>query len=832
MSDRKKEKNRFCSGCFSFWEGIKKGLRKIYGGPWYKKIVVWICTVFVAIVLLLGAVDVNFLYLFGKSPGFNDIKSPVSNAASEIYSADSVLIGRFFNENRTPVKYEDLPPHLINTLIDTEDERFYEHHGVDFQGLFAAVKDMIGGHARGASTITQQLAKNLFRVRTQYSTGLLGKIPGVKILVMKAKEWIVAVKLEMVFSKEEILTMYFNTVDFGSNSFGIKTASRTYFGKDPKELTYEEAATLVGLLKATSTYNPRRNPKNSTARRNVVLTNLYDHGHLIIDGKRATREQLDSLKAIPMKVSQKRPESSYDGLAPYFRLALADYISELCEKGLVEGCDSANKLDLYADGLKIYTTLDTRMQKYAEAAVQKQMTVIQRNFNNHWGKTNPWQNERHEEIPNFIEDLAKKTDAYKYYHSKFPDNPDSVDYYLNLPHKVKVFSYDGPKEEMMSTMDSIRYMVKFMHCGFVAIEPQTGAVKAWVGDIDFDSWKYDKVTAMRQPGSTFKLFVYTEAMNQGLTPCDTRVDEWKQYPDTIHGEPTTWTPTNANGYFTGAAIPLKSAFAQSINSIAVKLGYEVGIHNVARTAHDMGIKSPLHETPSLSLGASDVNLLELVNSYGTVINDGKAHDALLVQKIVDRNGEVIYEAKVEDVQAIPYRSAYLMQQLLRGGMTERGGTTAALWSYIHPVASMTEFGGKTGTSNNHSDAWFVGVTPKLVVGAWVGGEYRSIHFRTGALGQGSRTALPICGYFLNDVLQDDAFAQYRVKFAPPKEELDPSTWNCSGYYYEPSDTDSVAVADSLDLRIEAVDGDSLLDGKQPEQIDLPSLPSPEAIMQE
>lgn len=832
MSDRKKEKNRFCSGCFSFWGGIKKGLRKIYGGPWYQKIVVWICTVFVAIVLLLGAVDVNFLYLFGKSPGFDDIKNPVSNAASEIYSADSVLIGRFFNENRTPVKYEDLPPHLINTLIDTEDERFYEHHGVDFQGLFAAVKDMIGGHARGASTITQQLAKNLFRVRTQYSTGLLGKIPGVKILVMKAKEWIVAVKLEMVFSKEEILTMYFNTVDFGSNSFGIKTASRTYFGKDPKELTYEEAATLVGLLKATSTYNPKRNPKNSTVRRNVVLTNLYDHGHLIIDGKRATREQLDSLKAIPMKVSQKRPESSYDGLAPYFRLALADYISELCEKGLVEGCDSANKLDLYADGLKIYTTLDTRMQKYAEAAVQKQMTVIQRNFNNHWGKTNPWQNERHEEIPNFIEDLAKKTDAYKYYHSKFPDDPDSVDYYLNLPHKVKVFSYDGPKEEMMSTMDSIRYMVKFMHCGFVAIEPQTGAVKAWVGDIDFDSWKYDKVTAMRQPGSTFKLFVYTEAMNQGLTPCDTRVDEWKQYPDTIHGEPTTWTPTNANGYFTGAAIPLKSAFAQSINSIAVKLGYEVGIHNVARTAHDMGIKSPLHETPSLSLGASDVNLLELVNSYGTVINDGKAHDALLVQKIVDRNGEVIYEAKVEDVQAIPYRSAYLMQQLLRGGMTERGGTTAALWSYIHPVASMTEFGGKTGTSNNHSDAWFVGVTPKLVVGAWVGGEYRSIHFRTGALGQGSRTALPICGYFLNDVLQDDAFAQYRVKFAPPKEELDPSTWNCSGYYYEPSDTDSVAVADSLDLRIEAVDGDSLLDGKQPEQIDLPSLPSPEAIMQE
>ena len=728
----------------------------------------------------------------------------------------------FSTENRTPVKYEDLPPHLIRTLIDTEDERFYKHHGIDFQGLFAAVKDMVGGHARGASTITQQLAKNMFRVRTQYSTGLLGKIPGVKILVMKAKEWIVAVKLEMIFSKEEILTMYFNTVDFGSNSYGIKTASRTYFGKDPQDLNYEEAATLVGLLKATSTYNPRRNPKNSTSRRNVVLTNLYDHGHLVINGKKATRAQLDSIKAIPMKVSQKNLASNYDGIAPYFRLALADYIGDLCEKGLVEGCDSSNKLDLYADGLKIYTTLDTRMQKYAEASVQKQMAVIQRNFNNHWGKTNPWQNEKHEEIPNFIEDLAKRTDAYKYYSAKYPDDPDSVTYYLNQPHKVKLFSYEGQKEEMMSTMDSIRYMVKFMHCGFVAIEPESGAVKAWVGDVDFDSWKYDKVLAMRQPGSTFKLFVYTEAMNQGLTPCDTRVDEWKQYPDTINGEPTTWTPTNANGYFTGADIPLKAAFAQSINSIAVKLGYEMGIHNVARTAHDMGIKSPLHETPSLSLGASDVNLLELVNSYGTVINDGKAHDPILVDKIVDRYGNVIYEAEVQDVQAIPYRSAYLMQQLLRGGMTERGGTTAALWSYIHPVASLTEFGGKTGTSNNHSDAWFVGVTPKLVVGAWVGGEYRSIHFRTGALGQGSRTALPICGYFLNDVLQDDRFAQYRVKFAPPKEELDPSSWNCSSYYYVPADTDSVS-ADTLGLRIESVERDSLLEGKTQENIELPAL---------
>ena len=776
---------------------IKRLFAKIYQGPWYKKILVWFFSFILFIILLLIAVDCNFLYLFGKSPGFNEIKNPVNSEASEIYSADSVLIGRFFNENRTPVKYNEISPVVIRTLIDTEDERFYHHRGIDFQGLFAAIKDMASGRARGASTITQQLAKNLFRVRTQYSSGVLGKIPGVKILVMKAKEWIVAVKLEIVFSKEEILTMYLNTVDFGSNSFGIKTAGRTYFGTTPNLLTYEQAATLVGLLKATSTYNPRINPKNSLKRRNVVLTNLYEKGHLVINGKKATPAQFDSIKSIPIKVHPRNVESSYDGKAPYFRETLGDYIDMLCEKGLIPGMDAENKLDLYADGLKIYTTLDTRMQQYAEEAALKQMKTIQERFNSHWGKTNPWQDEKRKEIAGFIEDLAKKTSTYKMLAAKYPNDTAKINFYLNEPHKVKLFSYDGPKEEIMSTMDSIRYMVKFMHCGFVAIEPNTRHVKAWVGDINFDSWKYDKVTAMRQPGSTFKLFVYTEAMNQGLTPCDRRVDEWMQYPDTVDHKPVKWTPHNANGYFTGANIPLKSAFAQSINSIAVKLGYEMGIHNVAQTAHAMGIESRLHETPSLSLGSSDVNLLELVNSYCTVINDGKAQMPIFVTKIIDREGNVLYTAENKEKQAIPYRSAYLMQLLLRGGLTERGGTTAALWSYIHPVLKMTEFGGKTGTSNNHSDAWFVGVTPGLVGGAWVGGEYRSIHFRTGALGQGSRTALPIFGNFIQSVLKDDRFTKYRIKFPAPKEGIDASSYNCSGYY-QPEESDSIdSATDSI-----------------------------------
>ncbi|MCR5821226.1 MAG: penicillin-binding protein [Bacteroidaceae bacterium] len=799
--------------------------RKCYSGPWYKRFAMWLLTIAVGIILLFGAIDVNFLYLFGKSPGFDDIKNPTTNEASEIYSADSVLIGRYFNENRTPVEYEEISDKIIRTLVSTEDERFYQHHGIDFRGLISAIKDMFLGHARGGSTITQQLAKNLFRVRTRYSTGLCGHIPGVKLLVMKAKEWIVAVKLEILYSKEDILTMYFNTVDFGSNSFGIKTAARTYFGTTPEHLTYEQAATLVGLLKATSTYNPRLHPDNALTRRNTVLQSLYEHEGLIINNKPATLKQLDSIKAIPVTCVEHIEESNYDGIAPYFRRALQDYISMLCDKGLVSGTDSTNSIDLYADGLKIYTTIDTRIQKYAEESVIKQMRLVQERFDNHWRGMNPWQDERHQEIAGFIEDLAQRTSYYKYLSKRFNDHPDSIDIYLNKPHTVRLFSYDGPIEREISTLDSIRYMVSFMHCGFVAMDPHSREVKAWVGDIDFDFWKYDKVTAMRQPGSTFKLFVYTEAMNQGLTPCDRRVDEWKAYPDTIKGKPTIWAPHNANGYFTGANMPLKSAFAQSINSIAVKLGYEVGISNISRTAHAMGIQSPLNETPSLSLGSSDVNLAELVNAYCTVIADGKYNMPIMVNKIEDNEGHVLYEAKASETQAISYRSAYLMQQMLRAGLLERGGTTAALWEYIHPVLSVSDFGGKTGTSNNHSDAWFVGVTPNLVAGAWVGGEYRSIHFRTGQLGQGSRTALPVFGHFVAKLLADKRFVKYGGKFTAPKDPIDRSDWECAGYYHNPND--------SLDADSILIDSEDAVEGIE-EPSDMQETPEvlPEEIISE
>jgi len=750
----------------AFWKWYK-GLYK--GRKWYFKTGVVVASAFVAFFVYLGMVDINFLWLFGKSPGWSTINNPITAQASEIYSADGKLIGKYFNENRTPVTYGDVNPVFWNTLIDTEDERFYSHWGVDPIGMFAAAKDAVTkGDGRGASTITQQLAKNLFRVRTEYSTGLLGKIPGIRMLIMKTKEWIIATKLELSYDKNTILTMYANTVDFGSSAYGIKTACKTYFNITPKDLTAAQSATLVGMLKATTTYNPITHPENSLKRRNTVLANMVRRGHL-------SQAVYDSLSQTPLSLKY-NVETNYDGQANYFREAVADYLKDWCE---------ANGYDLYTSGLKIYTTLDTRMQKYAEDAAIKQMRQVQQNFKNHWGKNDPWIDERGRVIPDFIEGIARKQPVYNWLLEKFPNQPDSITYYLNKPHKVKLFDYaKGSIEMNISTMDSIRYMVRFMHCAFVAMEPQTGAVKAWVGDINFDSWKYDKVKAMRQPGSTFKLFVYTEAMNQGLTPCDKRRDEYitMQVYDKKKQEVVTWTPSNANGSFSGDSMPLKSAFAKSINSVAVRLGQEMGIKRIIETAEKMGIKSPLEDAPSLALGSSDVNLLELTNAYCTIANDGMHHEPVLVTRIEDKDGKEVFLGPATSEQAVPYKTAFLVQQLLMGGMREPGGTSQSLWGYVGDYRD-TDFGGKTGTSNNHSDAWFMGVSPKLVVGAWVGGEYRSIHFRTGALGQGSRTALPICGYFLQSVFRDPAFKQYHGKFGKPRDaDITRDMYLCDSYY--------------------------------------------------
>lgn len=768
------------------------------GRPWYIKILSAIGSIVVFIILYLGAVDIDFLGLFGKSPSMQTVKNTRPAQASEIYSADGVLIGKFFSENRTPVKYEDVAPVFWHALVDTEDERYYHHYGVDVPAFFAALKDYVVHHdARGASTITQQLAKNLFRVRTEYSTGLLGRVPGLKMLVMKSKEWVTALKLEWNFSKEEILTMYANTVDFGSNAFGIKTACKTYFGTSPKDLRPEQAAVLVGMLKATTTYNPRLNPNNSQRRRNVVLNNMLQHGHL-------TAEQYDSICPEPVRLDYS-VENIYDGEALYFRGALQESVQQWCQE---------RQIDPYTDGLKIYTTLDTRLQQYAEQAATEQMREIQHNFDQHWAGMNPWMDEQYREIPNFIENIARRLPVFKQLEKRFPDQPDSVWHYLNLPHEVELFTYDGPVTKELSTLDSLRYITRFMHCGFVAMEPHTGHVKAWVGDIDFDTWKYDKVTAQRQPGSTFKLFVYTEAMNQGMTPCRPYVDTYYN----IGG----WTPHNADGSVSGGSMALRTAFAKSVNTIAAKLGQDVGIDRVARTAHVMGVKSKLEEVPSLALGASDVNLLELVNSYCTVTNDGWMHEPVFFTRIVDRDGNEIFKAEDVQQEAVPYRSAFFMQQMLKGGLS---GTSWELRQYINPYTD-TDFGGKTGTSNNHSDAWFVGVSPRLVCGAWVGGEYRAIHFRTGQLGQGGKTALPLCGRFLKSVFADERFQQYHAKFNPCKDpDIQASQYEC-GYYVNPLDSLMNFDVNDLDTDEELIIVDELAPGNTEGSEPLPTAETP------
>lgn len=787
--------------------GFRKGWNwykgQYVGRPWWYKTITAIWSFFAFIFVYCFAVYFNLFWLFGKSPSIEDIIHPKTAAASEIYSADGKMLGRYFNENRSPVPYDSISPAFFEALVATEDERFFQHHGIDYTGMFAAAKDAVSGHARGASTITQQLVKNMFRVRTQYSTGLLGKIPGLRIVIMKSKEIIIARLIELFCDKKEILKMYANTVDFGSNAFGIKTAAHTYFNVNPIDLKPEQAAVLVGLLKATSVYNPRINPDKSRMRRNTVLNNMYTHRDMLRerfgDVYIADKETLSRLQAEPIKL-EFTTQNAFTGTALYFREAVKDFVDK-----------NYPDLDLFSDGLKIYTTLDSRMQEAAEKAVHDQMKIVQRNFDAHWrGVGDPWRDEKGQIIPGFIEDKVRKTDTYKVLQARYPNNPDSIDYYLNKPHDVELFSYDGPIHKTMSTIDSLKYMVKFMHAGLVAMEPETGYVRAYVGDIDFKTWQYDKVRSMRQPGSTFKLFVYATAMKQGLTPADTRKDEYisMRVYDKFKKDSVDWRPHNANGRFSNAEIPLRSAFARSINTIAVKLGQEVGIPNVIQTAKDMGIKSPLDDNPSLALGSNDVNLLELVNAYGTVAYDGMHVDPVFITKITDSDGNVVFENKQEETRALPQEAAFYMQKLLEASVYDAGGTSQpiAAGQYLGPYLKNMSVGGKTGTSNNHSDAWFVGVTPSLVAGAWVGGEYRSIHFRTGALGQGSRTALPIVGAFFHNVMEyADLRGKYQRKYGMPPTDIAPSSYEVS-YVPEASASDSLS-NDSTQVATEYDDDD-------------------------
>lgn len=736
-----------------------------------------------AIVLMLFlafAVDFNLLWLFGPSPGLNNLRNPEISTASELYADNGSLIGRYYIENRSPVEFKDLSPVLINTLLATEDVRFYRHFGIDLKATFAAIISTARGDKRGGSTITQQLVKNLYKTRHKTQKGLLGYIPVVGTLVNKSKEWINAVKIEMFYSKDEILTMYLNTVDFGSHAFGIKSASETFFNTTPGNLKPEEAAVLIGLLKAPTYYSPVLHPDNALYRRNNILAQMEHYGFL-------QEQMVDSLVKIPIHLRMNRKHDDED--ATYFKEAVARELQEWSKQ---------SGYNIYTDGLKIYTTIDPKLQQYAQDAVEKHMKRLQKRFNEHWQGQNPWINSKGVEIKGFIEDLARETAYYQSLYSTFKGNQDSIGFYLNKPRPMKIFTWKGPADSILSTMDSIRYYRHLLNTGFVSMDPVSGFVKAWVGGIDFRFFKYDHVNqARRQPGSLFKAFVYTTAFENGLGPCDRRIDKPVTLRYTENGMEKSWSPHNADWNFTMNNLTLKNAFARSVNSIAVQLTGEVGWKKVIECAKRMGVTSPLREVPSICLGSSDVTLLEMVNAYCAFLNSGELVKAVLVTRITDADGHILYEYKPETKQVIDKETAYLMQIMLRSGLTEAGGTTQGLWEY-DLFRYDTDFGGKTGTSSNFSDGWFIGVTPKLVTGVWVGGEHRNARFRTSQLGEGLRTALPEFGFYMEKVLKDSATRQYRGKFPKPDFKVK-RNYQCSGYILAPeADSLTKTVSEPID----------------------------------
>ncbi len=724
---------------------------------------------FLALGLYVFVLETNFLWLTGSMPSVVELRNPKLNQSSEMYSQDGKLIGKFYTENRTPIKFENIPKHLVNALIATEDVRFYKHGGIDVQALGGVLVSTIRrDHRGGGSTISQQVAKNLFKTRRD-ANGLLSGIPLIRTLVAKSKEWLMALTLERNFTKNEIITYYFNTVDFGANSFGLKTAARTYFRKLPDSLNIQEGAVLVGLQKATTFYNPLRNPKSAKKRRNVVLDQMAKYGYL-------TAHQADSISQLPLR-TWFTPENPYSGPASYLKMAVQQE---------VEKWGQANGIDLYTAGLKIILTVDSRMQRYAEEAVQEQMKKLQRTFGNHWRDRNPWTDEDGNEIPNFIDSVALRTERYKSLLRRFPNQPDSVNYYFKVKkYKMEVFSWDddGADSVMMTPYDSIAYYKRFLQAGMMAMDPHTGYIKAWVGGLNYDYFKYDHVKqGKRQPGSTFKPFVYATAIDDtaiNMSPCDRIQDRpfSKEYRE--NGEDKVWSPRNATGSFTYQHMTLRRAMARSVNSITAQLTDQVGPERVAQYAHKLGIRSKLAAVPSIGLGSSDVSLYELVDAYCSFANDGVQTDPLLVQRIEDRDGNVIETFTPKTVRAISSESAFLMRYMLLGGLQEPGGTSQNLWSF-DLFKSKLEIGGKTGTTSNNSDGWFVGVSDGLVVGAWVGGDDRSIHFRSTDLGEGAKTALPLVGRFLEKVYADRAFRDLQRPFPKPGLEVTKDYMNC-GY---------------------------------------------------
>ena len=693
----------------------------------------------------VGAVLTLFLAVraeqFGQLPTDEELENIQNFTASEVYTYDGILLGRYYVENRTNTTLDNINPAIAEALIATEDARFYEHSGIDRRSLGRVlVKSILlrDSNAGGGSTISQQLAKNLFP-RQRYS---LLTMP-----VNKFKEMIVARRLEEMYEKDEILMLYLNTVPFGGNVYGIEAASKRFFNKPAKELLTEEAATLIGMLKATTYYSPRLYPERSQQRRNVVLGQMAKYEYL-------TESARDSLQASPLTLDYYNVTHN-TGLAPYFREKLRGEIQRWLNNNPNEDGTTYN---LYTDGLKIYTTLDARLQRHAESAVAEQMKSLQQDFFKHWEGRQPWGDDDRS-----LQQAKRQSERYRLLKS-VGKTDEEIDESFNTPIPMTVFTWEGEQEKTMSPMDSIVYYQMFLNAGFLAIRPENGQVKAWVGGIDHKYFKYDHVTAQRQVGSTFKPIVYAAALEDGARPCDFIKNEKRVYE-----EYNDWSPGNSDGHYEGR-YSMAGGLAKSVNTITVELMMRTGVENVVDLAHRMGIESDLPDRPAIALGTADLSLYEMLTVYGTLVNRGVRVKPSYLLGIEDKDGNVIakFNDKTESDRALSRETADLMVNMLKN-VVDTGGTARRM-RYKYKLRN--ELIGKTGTTQSHADGWFIGATPKMVFGAWVGGDNRLVRFRTIREGQGANTALPIAALFLDKFNKDETFKNIRyARFPEPSRRV-------------------------------------------------------------
>ena len=708
-----------------------------------------------------GFLGIIFLFLFaswgffGKMPSFDDLENPDSNVATEIISSDGVVIGKFYKENRTPVKYEELPKHLVEALVSTEDERFYEHSGIDVRGTFRAVAKL--GKDGGASTLTQQLAKNLFH-GSDGSKFILFRV------IQKVKEWIIAIRLERQYTKQEIIALYLNQVDFVNGAVGIRSAAKIYMNKEPKDLAVEESALFVGMLKNPSLYNPNRKKRAKLVfdRRNTVLGQMVRSGFLS-----ETKEK--QLAQLPVKLDFK-PESHSEGSATYFREYLREYMKKWIKTHLK---DDGTEYDLYRDGLKIYTTIDSKMQQYAEEAVAEHLKNLQKEFFIAAKDKNnaPFVDITPEQTEQIIMQAMKNSERWR----KMDLNGKTKDEILRsfeVPAKMKIFTYEGEKDTIMKPKDSIIYYKHMLQTGMMAMEPRNGHIKAWVGGVNYKYFQYDHVgQGARQVGSTFKPFVYATAIEQlGMSPCDSIIDSYFTMPKGKWGIDADWSPKNSDGNYRGT-ITLQKALANSVNTVSAKLIDRVGPQAVVDMVKELGVTSNIPVQPSIALGAVDITVEQMVGAMSTFANQGVYVKPTFIIKIEDKNGVVLDQTVSYQKDVVNKDVAYTVLKLMEG--VTSSGTGARLkyggggfiqydYSFGNPIA------GKTGTSQNNSDGWFIGMVPNLATGIWVGNEDRSAHFRATRLGQGATMALPIWGIFMKKCYGDSDLDVSKEPFERPE----------------------------------------------------------------